>query len=349
MAATPYFLSELVPQTGLLADYPHDDAAANRDTPGNVLSVTDYSGNGRGLAPGIGASYPDYVLDGLNGHPVIQFAAENSLLFAGSVTPKHVFIVAQYDLAANFGGTFRGLIGGDTSGDILTGDNGASSTKFTNFANGGDYSYIKSHVAAAGESAQEAPFSYPELLEVSFSSGFTLDGIKLGQQKANSGRRWYGPVGDTKLYSVAKTGNDLRALRLFYDLKYLLWLTAGTTLEFPDPTITNIPYKHFDELPRPWAEITDAYEYEDGGMSFNTRTDNPKREWQLDMRGGLAKAQTDIFDAFWEAVGINRTFSFTDKDGTVWDNVRVVSYSRSHQEHKSWSRDVSFRLCKYPS
>lgn len=117
---------------------------------------------------------------------------------------------------------------------------------------------------------------------------------------------------------------------------------------FPDPTRNGgIPYEHFDEVPRDFGNITDSYEYEDGGKDFNRRTSNPPRIWNLTFIGGLTKSQTDQFDEFWETVGIDTTFDFEDKYGAIWANVRVMDYSRSHDAHKAWDKRVAFTLIQY--
>lgn len=344
---TPYDLSELVPTSGLLADYPLDEITS--DDP--VATVTDYSGNSRTLSanndvPVIPAEQT-VELDVLNGRPAISHSGDAPLKATGGMNAKHIFMVAKYDLAANFGGTYRGLISDDTSITALVGDNGASSTKFTNLGFGGSYTYTKSQTAYA-ESNQQAPFSNFELLEITHSTGFSLANLQIGQQTNNTGRRWRGRWTDLKLYSAILTGTNLRKLRLYYDLKFQLFLTSGTTLEFPYPDLTGIYYEHFNDKPQDWPEITDSYTYEDGGRTFNRRSDSTTREWDLRFMRGLSKAQTDIFDAFWDAVGIDRTFSFTDKYGTEWENVRVKNYSRAHEGHRSWDRQAAFTLVKYP-
>ncbi len=122
--------------------------------------------------------------------------------------------------------------------------------------------------------------------------------------------------------------------------------TLGST--FPTDDLTGIPYFHYDLRPRERAKVTDSYEYEDGGMDLNVRGD-PPYIWDIQFRGGLSKAQTDVFDAFWETVGTHQTFDFVDKYNVTWTGVRVMNYSRSHPDHKAWDKTVTFQLVKYPS
>jgi hypothetical protein len=117
---------------------------------------------------------------------------------------------------------------------------------------------------------------------------------------------------------------------------------------FPTDVLSGVPYFHYDELPRDFAKYTDPYEYEDGGMDFNRRTSNPPRIFNITFIKNLSKDITDAFDSFWESNGIDGTFSFTAKDGTVYTNVRIQSYSRSHADQYAQIRTVSFVLVKNP-
>ncbi len=339
-----YYLSELVPTSGLLVDYPLADVTAA----GLIATVTDYSGNSRTLSATAAApDRPAYELDSLNGHPSIEFAGEAPLLYNSTFgLPKHIFMVAKYDLAANFGGTYRGLLSDTGSVTVLVGDNAASSTKFTNLAIGGDFSYKKSQTSHA-ESAQEAPFTNFELLELSFSTGFSLTTLQLGQQLGLTGRRWYGRIPDLKMYSAVLTGADLRKLRLYYDLKFHLFALNSTTLYFPDPTTTGIKWARYKKIAKDWTAVTVDHTYDDEGKSFNTSTNTPPTFWEIGFTG-MTSAQIDIFDAFNDAARRDRTFSLIDKAGVTQTGVRIVNYERDHDAHKSWSHNCQFTLAKFP-
>lgn len=328
-----------------MADYPLDEV-----TTATVEQVTDYSGNSRTLVANndvpVSPAAQTVTLNSINGRPAINHSGDAPLTCSGSMNAKHIFMLAKYDLAANFGGTYRGLIGDNNAVSVLVGSNAASSTKFVDFGWGGSYTYRKSQVAYA-EASQEAPFSNFELLEAILTSGFSLTNLQVGQQTNNTGRRWRGRWADLKLYSAVLSGNDLRKIRLYYDLRYLLWLTAGTTLEFPDPTLTGIKWRRFKELPLNWDDMTDTYEFEDGGRTFNDRTDTPPIEWEIGFQG-LTRAQLDIFDEFNRAARRSRSFSLVDKWGETHTGVRIKSYNSDHDDYRSWRHECFFRLCKYP-
>lgn len=121
---------------------------------------------------------------------------------------------------------------------------------------------------------------------------------------------------------------------------------------FPSPTLNGQPYKKFYAAPQAWDEATVSHTYDDGGKSFN-RSGTPPLMWVLEIdcpasSHTASKAITDIYDSFWNAVGIDRPFSFIDKYGTTHTNVRVKDYNRSHEENRSWLQSVAFTLIKYP-
>ena len=119
-------------------------------------------------------------------------------------------------------------------------------------------------------------------------------------------------------------------------------------MAFPTAASTGIPYEHFYQAPKDYAAITDGWEYEDGGMDFNRRTSTPPREWRIEFRGGLSWADIAQFDTFWDSVGVDVTFDFTDKFSVTHSSVRVKDYSRSHEKHMWWMQSVAFTLVKYP-
>lgn len=336
-----YYLSELVPTSGLIADYPLDDVVAA----GDAALLEDYSTNNRDLDQGT-APKDQFELDVLNGKPGILMSGNNSLGYTGSITVKDMFVVCKYTLAADFGGLYRGLVTGDTSGILLRGDSGASSTKFYNNATGTS-TYRKSGVTYAA-AAQEAPFTNFELVQYTDTAGVALDGISYGSDRPGfGGDQWRGYSLDLKLYSTVKTEAERRRLNLYYDLKYELFNLNSTTLYFPDPTTTDIGWARFKELPTDWDSVTISHEYEDGGRSFNEISDTPTTTWEIGFTG-LSYAQLEIFEAFNKAARRSRSFSLIDKYGVTQTGVRIMRYESDHDAHKSWSNNCSFILAKYP-
>jgi len=340
-------LTGLVPTTGMVAWHAYESGSSE----GGIC--LDYSGNARDL--GAASNTPVLTANVVNSQYGWYFnGSRKPLTYTGSLTPKHVFILGGHSGAAF--AINEGMISGvgASGGDILVSE--TSGTQYTDLGLGTDFIYRKSETLYANASL-EAPMSGQiALMDIRLAAGVALDGVQIGQQRDYDGvahggataRRLTGYFVEDILYSAVLSANQIRAVKLYFDLKFNLWRTFSTTLEFPEPDITGILYEHYDPMPRPWGDIADKYEFEDGGVTFNRRADSPIQEWQLDMIGGLTKYQTALFDEFWDAVGNDRSFSFTDKDGTTHTGVRVKDYSRSHEAHKRWSQRVSFRLIKYP-
>lgn len=347
MTLTPFLLSELIPTASLVAAYPCVDVTAAV----RLASVADYSGTGKTLsAVGTSTDRPLGELNSLNGRPSVVHAGEKPLLYAPSVSVKEVWIMCKYDLAANFGSTYRGLVSGETAGDALTGDGSGTSTKFFDLSESLAY---KSQVSYAS-GAFEAPFSKFEVVRTGNSVDLGFDGLQVGQQKDFDGvlhagataRRWRGRWMGLFVFSSLLSANEARAMNLYYDLVYQQWRYAGTTLEFPEPNITGIRYHHYEEVPVDWDGVTDDYEYEDGGKDFNVRTSSPTQRWEIEFTP-LTYAQLQIFKEFNRVARRDRTFSFTDKYGVTWSNVRIESYKQNHDAHKSWRNTANFTLAQY--
>lgn len=347
-----YFLSALIPSSAKVSYPCVDVTAATR-----IASLDDYSGNGHTLfANGTGSDRPLGELSSLNGHPSVVHAGESPLAVGGStLNLKELWIMCRYDLAANFGAAYRGLVSGATAGDALVGN--VSDTKFVDFGLTGAF-YYKSQVnypSTYPTHAFTAPFTKFEVIRTGATVVFGMDDVQVGQDRdydgvahgAAAARRWYGRWMDLHAFQANLTANEVRSMNLYYDLKYEQWLNVGTTLEFPDPTITGIGWNHFKAYAQEWDTVTDTVEYEDGGMDFNERTDTPMRTWDIGFTG-LTAAQMEIFDTFNNVARRSRTFSMVDKFGVTQTGLRIKSYSSSHNEHKAWNNTVQFNLVKYP-
>lgn len=336
-----FYLSPLIPSADLVRAYP----LWNEDKEDGLLisTVFDESDNAGDLL-GIGAmvDIPSWDLaNGPNGRAVIYQSGVSGLQNTADFTAKDIFVLAKFDGTAF--AAYHGLISGDTSPGVLVSDN--TGTKFADLATG-TVMYEKGPTTYT-EATMEAPMNAWGLCRVYKSDAWAMDGIQVGEDRAFTARKWDGWIGDVFIYSAIKTEAEKRSIRLYYDLKFNLWLTDGATLYFPDQEATGIRYFKYDAEPLPWDNVTVSNEYEDGGRSFNTVTDDPPRFWTIEFTG-LTPEQTEVFDAFNDAARRSRTFSFVDKEGTTWTNVRIENYSRSHEGHKSWVKAVKFRLVKYP-
>jgi hypothetical protein len=119
---------------------------------------------------------------------------------------------------------------------------------------------------------------------------------------------------------------------------------------FPSDDITGIPRARFYAAPLDYKAITDSFEFQDGGKTFNESgvPANAPRKWEYAYTC-LDPDQAVQFDDFFNAVRYSQVFYFRDKYGVVWDNVRIEDYQRTHDAHKSWCVNVFFTLVGFGS
>lgn len=343
-------LRELItPISGLQGFYPGDEHLTNTEDAA-VNDLLDYSSSERELFNGDFSGLPTLDLDAINGWPAVKFAASNDkpltyVPLSGTIGVKHVFVLAKLD-AANFS-AYRGLVSDQASNAVLLGDNGTA--KFFD-PTPTTVSYFK-NLTAYAQSNMQAPANEWALVEISNATGWSLDGFQIGQDRANTGRRWRGWIAAPMFFSSVQQGATLYRIRLYYALKYNLWLSStGAILYpiyFPSPAVCpELMYYRYREIPYNWDAVTVKHTYDDEGASFSTTTDGPPMMWEIGYRG-LTKAQFEIFDAFNDAVRRDRTFNFIDKSGTTHTGVRIQSYERNHEEYKSWRNSVNLVLVKY--
>lgn len=101
-----------------------------------------------------------------------------------------------------------------------------------------------------------------------------------------------------------------------------------------------------------WGAVTDEYEYEDGRKDFNEVSDVAPVRWEYSViisepTAFDAITESSVYHDFYNAVRRSQPFNFTDKFGVIWEDVRVESYERIHDAHKSWTIFVNFVLVSY--
>lgn len=311
-----------------------------------VADVQDESGNSADLLPtGLGTDVPVWDSNALNNRPGLFFAEESPLFETTAFNAYHFFVVAKYD-GANFGAAYRGLITDEATNYILLGNTGGA-TFFD--PTPVDVTYFKSQTEYAQNNMQ-APFSDFELVEISWTAGKAMDGFQLGQDRADTGRRWNGWIVEPVAFGAILSTSERRRVNLYYDLKYKLWLSAGVAqyeMFFPSPEIVpEIKYLHYNKPVLDWSAVTIKHTYEDEGASFSDTTDTPPQTWEIEYTG-LTAEEREIFDEFSEQVRKKHTFKFIEKDGTVQTGVRIENYESFHEGNKSWSNAVKVSLVKY--
>lgn len=203
----------------------------------DATDIQDYSGNKRNLI--VESSAPVLQSDVINGLPGVYFdGTKNPLNFTEDITLKHLFLITAFD-GATFTGN-EGLISGVGTNSILLG-NGAGTNKFANLAFG-DFVYRKSDVELA-ESNELSPMVNFEILELVFPTGYALDGIQIGQDITNVGRKWKGWWIEQIGYGAVKNWFERMRVYHYFACKFHLWreLSDGTKI-FPFPNNHQSPF-----------------------------------------------------------------------------------------------------------
>lgn len=224
---TKWTKGDFIPRSGLIAWH-------SADTTDTVTELKDSSGTGRDMKDQV-APLPTLTPNIINGLPGVSFDGvdDNPLIYTGNVTPYHVFVIAAHADASFPAGEpgNAGLLTGVTSGDILVGN--ASSTRFFDFdfESLGTYKFRRRDVLFAENDLQAAFSNAISIFEVSLSSGWTLDGIQVGRQRAFAGRRWKGYWLEQLLYSRVLTDTERQQIYEYIAMKYLLWRRVASGLD----------------------------------------------------------------------------------------------------------------------
>ena len=123
-------------------------------------------------------------------------------------------------------------------------------------------------------------------------------------------------------------------------------------MDFPSFTFSGIRPSREQESAPDWDKITDSYEFEDGGKTFNEVSSVAPIRWEYEVTLPAASAAdaitaSAVYHDFNNTVRRSEPFDFTDKFGTVWHDVHVESYERAHDAHKSWVVKVKFGLVSF--
>lgn len=317
--------------------------------------IYDYSGNERHASTENASeppANPVYQAEVLDGRPGIYFDGEDSpLAFVNEdMFLNHIFVLGKYD-----GATFEGedcLMSAAFGVNALLLGQAAASTKFYDIGyDAFGYTYRKNDVEYA-ESDQQAPMNSWGLMELRFPSAVLCEGIQYGRDREESDRRWEGWLIDGMGFTSLRSETQRAQILLQYKLKYP---SLDIPLIFPSPAVMGVKaWTRFYDAPRKWRDITTVHTYQDKGVSFNRSADTPPRKWEIvfELNDRLGKdvvlAKRQILDDFADLAGIDVPFTFTDKFGTVWEDVRIEDYDRNHSAHKSWRQTVKFDLIKYP-
>lgn len=305
--------------------------------------IYDYSGNGRHISCAVSGA-PVLTTNVINGQPGWYFnGTSNGLTTSASITfdLKHLFILLKVDEA-----TFTDenvLLSSSGSSPVLTSD--ASTTEWIDL--GGTSTYRKNDTLFS-DGDWQAPMNAFGLLEIQIPSG-----ISLGDVTLNNDTTFKGYFVEQMGFSEVLNEFDRRRVHLHFNLRYRV-NTLGVPLYFPSKDI--IPshaldgpvHFRFKDQPNAWEEITETYEYEDGGRDFNEIAGSVPYRWEY-IYQKVNKAHKPIFDLFNDVARRANTFYFKDPENIVWSNVRIENYDRDHEGHKRWVHDAEFELVGHGS
>jgi hypothetical protein len=207
-----------IPRADLLAWHMHEpDVSANN-------SVLDYSGNALNLSCGAGNSPVIQTIAAINGQPAWYFNGSRDPLASTSSTGqgvKHAFILCSHE-DATFN-ELRGVLSGKTSNVILVSNN-TGDTFFDPSSFGfGATVYRKNDFIFANNNAKAPMSGTWALIELSFVTGGSIDGIQVGQQTTITARKWKGWWADQLVYSAVKNEASRRFIYEYYAQRYWVW------------------------------------------------------------------------------------------------------------------------------
>jgi hypothetical protein len=303
--------------------------------------IFDYSGNGRHIGTGAGVA-PVLTEEVLNGQPGWVFDGDESAMLDAWSTPafslKHLFILVRIDLASF--GSFLPLLGDSAFNIILGGDTGT--TKWQDNYTGSYYKNGTSYV----DGNRQAPMQEFALIECIIPAGETIDQLMLNT---------FDGLAFTFIemagWSEVLSDIQRRQANLYYNLRYRVHEFTDSAIPLYFPSVDLVPEiagqgrvnNRFNDRAIDWSQITEEFEYEDGGKDFNELNDAMPLRWEYTYQN-VPKAQKVIFDTFNNVARRANPFFFKDKEDMIWSNVRIESYDRNHDEHKRWRNDVMFGL-----
>ena len=177
-------------------------------------AMYDYSGHDRHLAA---ATNKPVLTDGvINEQPGWYFdGTRNPLAWSGSVTLKHVFIVASFE-DTTFP-TARGLMSGLTTGNILSTE--GSGNEFAD-TGASQYSLFGETKPPTGQIAPVA--GTVGVIEVVYNAGVAMDGIQIGKKLATS-EKHKGNFFEAVSFSDKLTEFAVIKMYQYFAMRYHIW------------------------------------------------------------------------------------------------------------------------------
>jgi hypothetical protein len=287
--------SELVSRRGLVRWY-------MGDSHNSAASIVDSTGLGAPLVP-IGTA-PTLGVP-LNGNKGLVFdGATTRGMLSDDPVPglvRYALIIAKYD-PANFA-QFAGLASDKNTLALLVGS--AGTPYFFNLAYGNDYS--RNRLPYAMTAAPGPVGGLPAVVEWSFPSGGSMNGVQLGEDR-NFGitRTWSGTIYEILLYNVVPTPQELLGLSFYTAMKYQIWddYDAGGTKIFPFPSDWSTPITESKSVLMS-RSIS-------GVIKQRYKTQVPKRSLEVVWDNGRRQAEIEAARAFHNQHYGSKSFIYRD-------------------------------------
>ena len=207
-----------IPRADLVAWHMHEPGVSANN------SVLDYSGNALNVTCGAGNSPVIQTTAAINNQPAWYFnGSRDPLATASSAAQavRHAFILCSHEDAAF--NELRGVLSGKTVNAILVSNNTSDTFFDTSTFGYGTTEYRKNDAVFANNNAKAPMSGTWALIELSFATGASIDGIQVGQQTNLSARKWKGWWADQLLYSTVKNETSRRFIYEYYARRYRVW------------------------------------------------------------------------------------------------------------------------------
>lgn len=197
------------------------------DRSGNNRHISCDPANSPYLVGNILVDQPGWYFDG----------TRNPLVFNGNLQVKHLFFVATVSTPLFV--LHEGLLTAPTGMPLLIGA-GAGTNRIWNLFNAAgisNYSYFKSDVSFAPNNQLAPMGNLFAVMELILPDGVDLNGIQIGQERANTAMKFNGFFVENQMYSTVLNKDQRRRIYDYFALRYHLWrkLSDGLNIYPFDP------------------------------------------------------------------------------------------------------------------
>jgi len=236
-------------------------------------TLYDISGKERDMT--VESNEPELQTNIINNLPSLYFDGTNDpLKFTDNFQFKHAFMVIKIE-DLEFDGD-QGILSALTTNGLLTGVD--DSDLFEDFSYGTNFVYGKNYVDFPNDNLK-APMGEFAIIEIVCPGGLSLDGLQLGQDREDTGKKGKFWFNELIVFSAVKSYFTRQDIYQYFAEKYHLWkeLADGTKI-FPFPNDHQSPYSplryRIQSPPLPNGKIKTRIKgakLQQYSLNFNTR------------------------------------------------------------------------------